>query len=357
MHFLTKHSTFNGHLLLAFCVLSFTASAELLNPAPKIIGGKTSNSTDWPWMSAIVLKSNTLVFCGASLIDPEWVLTAAHCVYNKSANDLEVLINQANLLSNSGERIALKDIVIHPQFKRATLVNDIALLHLAAPAVTKPVAIINESSTLDAVDHDSIALGWGNTSTYRQIFPDFLQEVSLPIISNAACKERMTGIQDSMLCAGPEEGGKDTCEGDSGGPLVVFDKSSLNWIQVGITSFGLSSCASSGKYGVYTRLKLFKSFIAETLCRPDQIPQAPILHVSLLSRMLFLNWNNPTNATSYEITYSPYPSGFPISTLVPHYHNLFYISLPKSAAYYVSITALNGNCRSDTSNTEHFIVP
>ncbi|MCX7089277.1 MAG: serine protease [Methylococcales bacterium] len=320
----------------------------------KIIGGSKANINDWPWITALVFRSDILVFCGGSLIAKNWVLTAAHCVYNKTGTELDVIINPPLLQSGSGERIAIKQIIVHPLFNRITLQNDIALLKLASPSAAEPLETLPDYSNQDEAGMSATALGWGNTSTYRQIFPDNLQQVMMPIVSNAVCKEHMTGIYDTMLCAGFAEGGKDTCEGDSGGPLVVYDAESRSLRQAGITSFGESECAASGKFGVYTRLKSFKSFISDTICTPEQTPLAPSLKLTVSNTLATATWSSAEKATGYRLNYAPFPQGTPIHSIELAQSTQFTANLPKGEAFYVGITAYNGNCRSAFSNIEHF---
>ncbi|NOT85215.1 MAG: serine protease [Methylococcaceae bacterium] len=333
----------------------YTEQARALSQNPKIIGGAVANSNDWPWVTGLVYRSDITVFCGGSLIAKNWVLTAAHCV-NDKVNALDVLINRAQLTSTQGERIAVKQIIIHPLFNRKTLQNDIALLKLAGASNSEPIEVINEFSHQDEAGQNAIALGWGNTSTFKKTFPDELQQVILPIISNAECKKRQTTVVDSMLCAGFDEGGKDTCEGDSGGPLIVFDSESQSWQQAGITSFGVSNCAAAGFYGVYTRLQLFKPFIMATICDAEQRPSAPALKLAVNSHVVTATWNTLVTATGYSLSYAPYPVGNPIYSLKPLQHDRFSVNLPTGSAYYVGITANDGSCRSELSNIEHFAI-
>ncbi|KAJ7355075.1 hypothetical protein OS493_028296 [Desmophyllum pertusum] len=52
--------------------------------------------------------------------------------------------------------------------------------------------------------------------------PDVLQQVSVPVVTEAKCKHAYgSSIHDSMVCAGLDQGGKDSCQGDSGGPWCV----------------------------------------------------------------------------------------------------------------------------------------
>ncbi|MEQ1636924.1 MAG: serine protease [Methylococcales bacterium] len=337
---------------------------------PKILGGEAAGLNAWPWMAGLVLSgSKSNVFCGGSLVAPDWVLTAAHCMFDESPSnsnnyvrtdisEFEVLINRANLNSTDGERIAAERIVIPDEFDHKYLTNDIALIKLKNPSSVVPIETLPDFSTLDeAGQNNAIAIGWGNTSATSNRFLYGLQQVSLPIISNEQCKASLKGIDEYMLCAGIATGGRDTCEGDSGGPLIVFDPERSVWRQAGITSFGESDCGAPGYYGVYTRVDKFKEFITKTICTPDQIPPTPTLNLTTNDITATATWTTSDKATSYRLYYAPYPSMFPIASLeLDQSLGSFSATLPKGSAYFVAIYAYSNNCRSELSTIEHFVI-
>lgn len=90
-------------------------------------------------------------------------------------------------------------------------------------------------------------------------------KVSVPIVGRETCdaqysKDGGSGITDTMICAGAEEGGKDACQMDSGGPLVDDKTGDL----VGVVSWG-NGCAKAGYAGVYARVGKFIPWIADNL--------------------------------------------------------------------------------------------
>jgi hypothetical protein len=248
---------------------------------PLIVGGGPADLGEYPWMVALVDSSTSNPrfgqFCGASLIDAEWVLTAAHCVVSFGSvadpEDIDVVLGVNNLdegptSGTSGQRIEVTQVIPHPAYDEATSDSDVALLHLAEPASLAPstVGTIGVVGTgdgaLEAPGTVSTVTGWGVTSEGGFPGSNALLEVDVPLVSNATCNAPSSyggAVTENMLCAGLAEGGKDSCQGDSGGPLIVPDGGG-GWLQAGVVSWG-SGCARPDQYGVYTRLSQFKGWI------------------------------------------------------------------------------------------------
>jgi len=248
---------------------------------PLIVGGRPADPGEYPWMVALVNASSAnpyfSQFCGGALIDPEWVLTAAHCVvfngFVTHPDDIDVVLGVNNLdegptSGSSGQRIGVAHVVPYPAYREATSDSDVALLHLAAPASLAPATV----DTIDLASLDDGALvapgtiatvtGWGVTSEGSPFRSNALLEVDVPIVSNATCNAPASydgAVTDNMLCAGFADGGKDSCQGDSGGPLIVPDGSG-GWLVAGVVSWG-DGCARPDLYGVYARVSPFKSWI------------------------------------------------------------------------------------------------
>ncbi len=111
-------------------------------------------------------------------------------------------------------------------------------------------------------------IGWGDTDrTSRDVYPDKLYEVSVPIVARSVCngpKSYDGDITTRMFCAGVMAGGKDSCQGDSGGPLLVADASGAFRLQAGVVSFGYG-CAVKNYPGVYSRLAVLGPWITQTI--------------------------------------------------------------------------------------------
>lgn len=261
---------------LAQCNASRTGEADILqslgfsrSPDPlSIVGGAKAAPQAWPWAVAITRKQwNDRLYqlCGGSLIAPDWVLTAAHCEVEKT--DI-VVIDRYDLNTQEGEEHTIDFVLTHNDYDPGTLNNDIALIKLSTPSAQPTVELIEASgSEYSRPGEEATIIGWGKTSEGGFSSPT-LREVNIPIVSNAICKDAYSTLTDNMICAGTNEGGKDSCQGDSGGPLHVSGSGGTPWEQAGIVSFGIG-CARENYFGVYTRVSRYRDWIDACQINPS----------------------------------------------------------------------------------------
>lgn len=239
------------------------------NETELIVGGETAAPAAWPWMVGLLQADNPdnfqAQFCGGTLIEADYVLTAAHCLVEPRFNtvtapsDLEVLVG-TNDLTRGGNRIPVAEVIVNPNYNDVTSDSDIALLRLSRP-VALPTIATAQPRDGDLSNLSATILGWGNLifPVFGSRFPTQLQQAEVTIQSNSACSRAYRGnnlITDNMICAGDLF--TDSCQGDSGGPLVVRVNGQLK--QAGVTSFGIG-CGRPRFPGVYTRVSEFNTWI------------------------------------------------------------------------------------------------
>ncbi|CAG6015707.1 chymotrypsin-like protease CTRL-1 [Menidia menidia] len=228
----------------------------------KIVNGETAVSGSWPWQVSI---QDTMFnhFCGGSLVNQYWVVTAAHCRVSKISHRVVLGEHDFEFNSEHIQRRIIAKIFTHPNYNPSTFNNDIALLKLSHPAqMTNRVSPVCLASSM-AVIHPGtqcVTTGWGKTG--QTSTPRYLQQTALPVISPDMCRSYWgyNRITDAMICAGAA--GMSSCQGDSGGPLVCLRGGS--WGLVGIVSWGSSSCDVHTP-AVYTKVPHLRGWIDQTI--------------------------------------------------------------------------------------------
>uniref|UniRef100_A0A8C5LGD4 Plasminogen n=1 Tax=Jaculus jaculus TaxID=51337 RepID=A0A8C5LGD4_JACJA len=228
----------------------------------RVVGGCVANPHSWPWQISLRTRFGQH-FCGGTLISPEWVLTAAHCLERSSRpSSYKVVLGAHQEVNVEADAQVIEVARLFSEPTRA----DIALLKLARPAkiTNKVIPACLPSANYVVADRTLCYItGWGETKgTYGA---GQLKEAQLPVIENKVCNRRdyLNGrVRSTELCAGHLAGGVDSCQGDSGGPLVCFEKD--KYILQGVTSWGLG-CARPNKPGVYVRVSRYVSWIEEIM--------------------------------------------------------------------------------------------
>lgn len=250
-------------LLLAIFALATAGPLSLKGRrrAGKIVGGVEAVPHSHPSIVSIQVFGSQ--YCGGSIVNENFIVTAAHCA-TRAPSDYTVVAGEHNLLSSDGveQEVQVAELIPHPDYNTLNSRNDIAIFRLASPLVfNQNVSAANIPPSGFETELTLKAIGWGTTTEGGSI-PDPLQEVNVPFHTDGECRALYTlvsYIYKEMICAG--EDGHDSCQGDSGGPLTSTDADGKTTL-VGITSFGVG-CARPRYPGVYTEVSYYSDWIAE----------------------------------------------------------------------------------------------
>ena len=232
----------------------------------KIVGGQNAQQV-YPFMAS--LRADWGHLCGASVIGPNVLLTAAHCLANNRRID-SILVGATNRNGDDHSLVITSDqidrVTVHPSFDRRTLSNDLAVINLKSNLPDKYTPINLDQRNTDTLAGRQVrAIGWGSTENSSNPWPDTLQEVSLPLITNGSCLTYYTNVNQTMVCT--YQVGKDACQGDSGGPLFIEENGRYSLI--GVSSWGIG-CADAEKPGVWADVAYHQSWISQFIPTPQQ---------------------------------------------------------------------------------------
>lgn len=244
----------------------------------KIVGGVEAKQHFYPWLVSLWVDDSDYGInshqCGAAIINSRYLLTAAHCFLGWSkASDWSAVFGEHDFSKEEGTEkvIQVEKLIIHPAYDEYENKNDLALVKLATPLAEVPSSDLAVNTICLPESGDNFAgkkckiAGWGRLRDYGEL-PNVLQEVELPVFDWKKCntyrfyKDR---VWETNICAGLDEGGKDSCQGDSGGPLMCA-KSDGKFYLAGVVSWGMG-CAMRNSPGVYTDTTKYLQWISENV--------------------------------------------------------------------------------------------
>ncbi|KAL6422446.1 hypothetical protein ACFW04_010628 [Cataglyphis niger] len=238
-----------------------TCECGLLNQENRIVGGRPTLPYRYPWIARLVYDGR--FHCGASLLNNDYVITAAHCVRRLKRSKIRVILGDYDQYVNTdGVPImrAVSVVIRHKNFDMNSYNHDVALLKLRKSVKfskkVRPICLPQPG--YDPAGKEGTVVGWGRTSEGGML-PGKVQEVQVPIYSLTQCRKmkyRANRITENMICAG--RGNQDSCQGDSGGPLLVQEGDKFEI--AGIVSWGVG-CGRPGYPGVYTRVTRYLNWI------------------------------------------------------------------------------------------------
>jgi secreted trypsin-like serine protease len=282
--------------LLSALACGVGAAALAADDNEMIVGGHPADEGKYPWQVRIYSTMDDNVgFCGGSIIAPQWVLTAAHCLLDTQ----KVVVGFGSTDRTKTTKIESEKVIVHPDYIKGEKA-DVGLIKLKQPIPDAPAVVVADPAVDKSVDVPGATVtvtGWGaiwdfqafqnavdvmagrRSLSERKLLdqnelnaPRKLHEVDIEVIDSGECKSVYKSLQvpaftvgDTEICATGPSGGKDSCFGDSGGPLVApASNVARGYVQVGIVSWG-PQCGNPLYPGVYTRVSSFTDWINKTM--------------------------------------------------------------------------------------------
>jgi secreted trypsin-like serine protease len=265
----------NGSEPYRAAVAAFQAGVK-----PKIVSGQPAPDAAYP--SQVSLEVSSIPdpvaahFCGGSVYDHSWIITAAHCVIDTPRENI-VIVAGTNKLAAGVVRHTIKQIIVKGDYNSTSHDNDIALLELNDALVfntrIRSVPLLDRQTERTRLVPNQMltVIGWGATQEGGDVIRD-LEFVDVPFVDHDICNAPLSydgQITENMICAGPLSGGKDSCQGDSGGPLLLGAPTAPKL--AGIVSWG-EGCARPRKVGVYTRMANFTDWVSKCVSHRPGCP-------------------------------------------------------------------------------------
>ncbi|HEY3561019.1 MAG TPA: serine protease [Kribbella sp.] len=240
---------------------SASAAQPSDGPTPRIVGGTIAHTADAPW--AIQLSNSGSPdangeWCGSTLVKANKIVTAAHCA-QEAASTYTAIQGRDDLSDKStGKESKISSIWVDPEYGKSPA-HDVAVMTLATPFDGVETLALETDKAADTAGAASVVFGWGSTEGTGP--EDTFQKVDVPVLGDDYCGKAYASqgyTADGEICAGYEEGGKDSCQGDSGGPLV------LNGRLFGVVSWGVG-CADAGNPGVYAQVATYAAELQQQI--------------------------------------------------------------------------------------------
>ncbi|XP_018311475.1 chymotrypsin-2-like [Mycetomoellerius zeteki] len=248
-------------ILCLLSLLAFSQAGLLSFFDPRIVNGENAKSGEIPYQVSLQYTDSSFHFCGGSILNDNYVITAAHCAKAiESPSNVKVIAGTINLIDPKSEHNVIK-IIIHEEYDALnSWINDIALLQVETPFIISTtvghVPLPPKDYVVKANDI-AIVSGWGRLwqggpTTVR------LQRVNIFIADHAYCRyiynQMNYNIYPTQVCAYDSTIEKGSCHGDSGGPLTIGGK------LIGLVSWA-NGCASTSYPTVYTNVASYLNWI------------------------------------------------------------------------------------------------
>lgn len=245
----------------------------------KIVGGDEAEAHEFPYQISLQWNFNDGVtegfhFCGGSVLNENYVLTAGHCKTSYS-NDgfIEVVAaeHDTSVHEGSEQRRLVERFSVHEGYDaiQGVAPNDIAVIRVDKPfQLNDKVKAVQLPKQLEQFEGDVTLSGWGSMSTtFTPEYPDVLRKVDLPLVPYNKCHalwDFESVLVESNVCAGPIDGSKSACSADSGGPLVK-QSGDGEVTQVGVVSWGAVPCGAPRRPTVFAGVAHYVDWIEQQL--------------------------------------------------------------------------------------------
>lgn len=244
--------------------------------APRIVGGEEAKKHEFPYQISLQWNFNdsdkeAMHFCGGSVLNENFVLTAAHCRTSYTLDGyIEVVAAEHDTSVAEGfeQRRLVKAFTIHENYEGGVGPNDIAVIQVDKPfELNDKVKPVQLPKQMEQFEGDVMLSGWGSMSTtVVPDYPDKLRKAILPLVDFDSCHSLWnfdSALEKSNVCAGPVDGSKSACSADSGGPLVKQVDDEV--VQVGVVSWGAIPCGTPRKPTVFAGVASYVDWITEKL--------------------------------------------------------------------------------------------
>jgi hypothetical protein len=295
------------HLLLAAIFASLALGAT---QAGAVAGGEPVGAGVLPSVVPLldpgVEDPGAAQFCAGTVVRGNWVLTAAHCVYDDSGRRLtpgEIQIGLGSQrLSEINRRVGVARVIVYPRYRFFRFGRDVALLEptefLGVPDLPLDATRNRPGSRLGPNRAGAI-VGWGGTEA--GLFDSLLFGVAT-IYGRDTCLRGIKAPWGTICATTPDSGESAACSGDSGGPLLALRNG--QFFLTGLVSFGPDYC-SRGNTAVYSDAAFYSSWVARVTRGQDPrvgLPEAQSVYAKDEGRNIVfrLNWSQ-ANAAGHRI--------------------------------------------------------